>query len=249
MIFIIFLLISRFCSFDQYFNNDTSVLQTKYHKIVLNINNSRADCIGYLSNIDDPDISVSSIFIYNNTLFIADRADGNIKKIDLITNKLLTSQKLNQFHNPWINDLVVYNGNLVVTSDLDSLYYLNLDLNKIKSIFLPIGKKYIVNLTDSSLTIFNTITLTCYKLSHSLNLLSTDSCLYDVWNKASILNTFNYVNKKEKYIIIPKGKVKLKTDFPENLIKYDALNLTYDEHRLIYFQIRSNNMIIHLYCY
>lgn len=224
--------------------------QIEYKSIIHFVDNKNIDSIGYESVNDGNDLSIASIFLYRNSLILADNFYGNIKIIDLNSGTIKSSARLSIYRNPWISDIIVFKSKIVVSSYLDSMYVLDLNLKPNFSIYCPIGEKFFVSMNDSTFTVFNSIKSECYHFNSEFKVDTINSCFIDIWGKASFLKSYDYVTmKNEKFIILPQSKIKLNTDFPEKLIPYEGFNLDFNGNQLVYFEIVKNKVVFHIYKY
>jgi hypothetical protein len=225
--------------------------EANYTKLSFPVNNESIDSIGYEEYDDGPDIGITSMIIYQNYAYLIDKFHGNVKRINLTSGEIITSEVLNLNHQPWINDAVVFHQQLLVLSDLDTCYKLSLDLMHKEFFLLKSGDKFFTKINQSP-HIYNLLTQECVKLdfNHELSV-NEDSCsMPDIWSKSNLIKPYKCVSaEKNRFIVFLNNKIQLQTDFPDKLLRYEARNMDFDENRLTYFEYSENRFIIHVYTY
>ena len=244
---IVFLISS--CALSQKLSKVSAVRITNFDILHLAIDNNCIDSIGYEKNNDGPDIGIISMILNKNDVYLADKYHGNIKRLNLVSGKMISSDILNSHHQPWINDICVFDQHLVVLSDLDTCYILNLDLNHVEYFTLERGDKFFTKIGDS-LYVYNLSTQKCLKLSdiYKIRRREIDCDIPDIWNKSNLIKDYSYLKVNgSRFIIFLNQKLQIKTEFPLDLIRYDARNLDFDKKNLAYFGYKDNQFLIYVY--
>jgi hypothetical protein len=224
------------------------------------ISNKNKNCIGYEHYKEDMDLSLSLIYKYNNFIFLLDKYHQNIKRLDLKTKEIISSEKLNRT----LDDIIVRNNLLYVTGYAGSLFVLDINLKTIKTIALPMGSKFFYN--DN-----NVIAVLGYESEQRKDLsvvyqrLKLNPLDYSLEKDSLVLSYAEYVKrdiavnnkhfdyKQEKHnnsIIIKSSYGNYKIN---NLIldfnNYITNNVFCDKDSIVYFEIKRNKLIIHVYNY
>ena len=119
------------------------------------IQNSNPDSIGYDVYEDDEDVGVKGIAVKEPYIYLTDVFHNNIKRVDLKTGKIVSSQALcKKDEMVWLRQIVVFNDTLYVTADTKRIYVYSLDLKLIKELPEPDGQKHIASVAKDSLNIF-----------------------------------------------------------------------------------------------
>lgn len=189
------------------------------------------------------------ISVWSHYAFITDAFHSNIKKIDLNSGKLFSSRQLGineKVNRSWIRDVNIFGNNVFVTSDLDSIFILDINLKYKKGICVSRGVKRIVIQGDSLLYVYNWWTKEKLFFEKNGELVSImkneEEYLTEPWQrKYSIDSTklAKYLNYDNKSILLSKSFYTVQGSID------DAENIAWNDKFVTYFLI--NNRSLNLY--
>lgn len=218
-------------------------------KVFLTNNENRND-FGFERNQNEPDISITSIFIHENDIYLLDRYHGNIKRYNITDDKLYTSELIDVQKNPWINDLIYFNDKLVIINDLDSIYILDDHLEKERSISCPSGEKYFSHISELEFEIYNNLRNECYTFNSSFDQTSTNKCNKEVVWTYSLLKDYQEVKSDTNIIIfLPEINLRITDPVPGEHVNYIGRFFDYNEIWITYFDIFNNKLVLYYFPY
>jgi hypothetical protein len=236
--------------------NDTIVT---CNTISLKIDNSDLKCIGYGEADEGFVISIVSICLRGDFIYMADEIHKNIKKIDLNTSHVTSSPILSKNnHYKFFNDIGFFNNRIYVSTVGDTIFTLNEDLSDISILTLPfngIYPTYIMDSDDESLTLMTQVIDSTFTLNNRNQVLnsrkSTDKeesrLLYRFNLSKGILKDKDFVFKKlnnKEYLTINDKTVILCEPFR---YEYDAINLDFDKNRVVIFNVDPKKFKLFIY--
>ncbi|MEP1095941.1 MAG: hypothetical protein ABJG78_12570 [Cyclobacteriaceae bacterium] len=118
--------------------------------------------------IGQPSIALDDDFVY-----IVDAFHNNVKKF-VISDESLSSSKALSENRIWLNDILEFNSQIVVTSELDSIYLFDKDLNLLSRKYLKKGRSSFVRKYDNdSLLLFFRDSKEYVTLNRSLQIINS----------------------------------------------------------------------------
>ena len=158
------------------------------------------------------------------------------------------SRKFQKTFNPWLNDILTSGEDLVVLSGLAQSYIVNKELTLINQHEMRSGEKYFVKKDISGYTINYLLDDVCekYTLQHVLQGASNCNTV-NIWEKSLLIKDYSKKSVGNKKFITVSGKdIELKTDFPKDLLEYEARNMDYTNNKLVYFSIEDEILRIYV---
>lgn len=213
------------------------------------VDNNCPQCFGYKTYEHDMSVGPASIIIHENFAYVTDRVHGNVKRIDLETGELAAGPRVNNSYNPWLNDIAIFNGKIYVTSDLDSVHVLDMNLKPLYAFYLGRGEKYFTRIQDENFEIL-------IELEDRKVVIDKSDAIVSAIDKVINLDIIIQPHGK-KYEIIKKGDkqfiknqydlVALQTPYSYNFNDYDAFRIDFTENRLVYFDVNDSTFTLYVY--
>jgi hypothetical protein len=238
-------------------------------KLSYNINNKDFNSIGYQAWEEDESIGVKSLCLYGNYIYITDVYHSSVKRIDINTGEMKTSESVRK-DNPqepntaWFRDIGIFNGNVYVVTDRNTIYSFDLNLKALQSFSYPepgLSAKYIFSISKDSLC--------TWEDKNELKDHSRQFKLFCI-NKANYGKEMNYVIPETKYfsyldnrylkgrrykIFKKDGKSFFQSkygivqlDIP-TIDKYDAYNIDFNESGVYFFDSKPTKFTLYIYKY
>lgn len=145
--------------------------------ISLKIDNSDSSKIGYGKADDGFVISIVSLCLRGDFVYLVDEIHKNIKKIDLNTSQVTSSPILSKTkHYKFLNDIGFFDKRIYVSTVGDIVYTLNEDLLETNFFTLPstnLYPTYIMNSNDDSITLMTQVIDSAYIIHKNNQILNS----------------------------------------------------------------------------
>jgi hypothetical protein len=116
-------------------------------------NNIKSSEFGIERFEHDLPVGPTNIIMNNNYVYIIDQFHNNLKRIDLISDQIISSKPLST-ENIWLLDFGIYKDKIYVSSELDSLYVFDQRLNLILKKKVFDGRPRYYSADNDTLTFF-----------------------------------------------------------------------------------------------
>lgn len=233
------------------------------NEISLVVSNDNPESIGYKVWETDEDEGAKSICIYEKSIYLTDVYHDNIKRIDIETGQVVSSQRIprdpKHFDDKlWLRDIAFFDGSIYVTSDLGYVFVLDSSLKMTDRINIERGQPYFFSEKEEYLSVFINANQS-EDLSIEVDLLIIRKGGNHKRVK-EIIQVDEYKQRTTNYYT--KGKIvnydrggHVKTDYWDvslnepipKITKYDARNIDYTRNRLIYFNSTPEQLELKIY--
>jgi hypothetical protein len=105
-----------------------------YTKLSFPVNNEDSNSFGYKTFENDNDVTIASICLDDDYIYLLDQFHSNVKKINISNKNIETSKKISDLKYPWLLDIIIFNNKIYVTNTLRSIFVLDKKMNHIRTI-------------------------------------------------------------------------------------------------------------------
>jgi len=214
------------------------------------INNDRPNCFGH-QPAHDFDVGPTAIALDGQYVYIVDTYHANIKRIDLDSGVVITSDKISTLKQPWLRDVAVFNDKVYVTSDLDSIYVLSKNLRPLTSVYVGKEQKYFSKVSQDTLEIYFNLTNKILKITPDHRIVAFEQprqrYIQSPGKTPRGKRYHEFDEKGKQYIRTPYGVVELTPTFRETFMRYDASPVDFDAEKLVYFVLKDSALVLYLY--
>lgn len=225
---------------------------TVLHVFTFRVDNSKPEAIGYINNHSGPepdwDIAIQSIYLDGNQAFLVDQYHGNVKRIDLLTGQMISSDKVSTRPYPWIRDVAVFHDKVYVSDDFDSIFVFNKDLSRALAFSIcSRSPKFFIAITPQMLDVYVQLKDT---IAH------IDTMNQIVGYEDGHLYPYDLAHGKKYEICTKNGKQYFKADnidleltkpIPDLTCCYDAINVDFNSRYLVYFDANEKEFTLYVY--
>lgn len=126
-------------------------------RIEFEYSNNDPKMFGYKGLESALPIGPSNVYLHDNIIYTVDQYHNNIKRYDIESGVLTASNSLTNSLNLWLQDIFIFENDILVTSELDSLYVFDQNLNLMDRKFLYDGGARLLSVSDTGIQIFNNV--------------------------------------------------------------------------------------------
>lgn len=213
---------------------DLLIIDTTYY-YKFNYSNQDNNRFGFKEVPNALPIGPCCVYIYDSLIYIIDQYHNNIKIYNIKSEELNVSNKLSENMNLWLQDIILYEENILVTSELDSLYVFDLELKLIERKYLHDNGGRFLSVNDSSIKLFNNIDDKIFILDTLYNVVKVESFEGGVFSRHTKKTVWN-----DPYIELTSGTIKEETITTKGKTSY----WDYQGNRIVLMTLDASQLTI-----
>lgn len=200
-----------------------------------------------------PGIGPKSISLGKECVYIVDDYHFNLKRIDLKTGALTSSQRVSSREYCWPNDAIECSGNVLVSDSFDSVFVFDTNLNRLRSTYVgEQDNRFFIREEDGSLLLYGELHDAAYAIScHGEVDSMRDTAIQSAVQATAHGNPFSVVEQNGQFVLRTKyysvPLVKGTENVSQALDYLDCSYVDYDSSRVVYFNILNGQIMLYYY--